>query len=91
MRKDTLLLDGLPEESIKYFVEELGSGSPEDRLVEFLWERAREAEGILKEALTHIEGSKGSEKPVFRCGLYLHAIQAETDPEISDEILAVLE
>ncbi len=57
----------------------------------FLSGRKREAEGILKEALTHIEGSKGSEKPVFRCGLYLQAIQAETCPDISDEILEILE
>jgi len=40
VRADTIFLDGLPESSISSFVKEFGIGSPEEKLVEFLWDRA---------------------------------------------------
>ncbi len=50
-----------------------------------------EAEEYLKEALTHIEGRKGREKPAFLCRLYLDVIKAQSDPESSSKILELLD
>ena len=57
----------------------------------FLSGMKREAEEYLKEALTHIEGRKGREKPAFRCRLYLDVIKAQSDPESSSKILELLD
>ncbi|MCD4700446.1 MAG: AAA family ATPase [Candidatus Aegiribacteria sp.] len=66
VRTDTVILDGLPENSIKSFVEELGTGSPEDRLVELLWERAGGVPLFLEQAIDYLSetgliDSSGSE------------------------------
>ncbi|MEN8208541.1 MAG: AAA family ATPase [Candidatus Fermentibacteria bacterium] len=54
IRTDTLTLDGLPETSIRSFVEELGKGSPEDKLLEFLWDRAGGVPLFLEQALDYL-------------------------------------
>ena len=47
----------------------------------------QEAEISLKKALSLTEGREGRGKRVFRCRLYLSAIKAETDPDLYNEIL----
>ncbi len=54
IRTDTVFLDGLPKTSIKTFVEELGSGSPEEKLVEFLWDRAGGVPLFLEQVIDYL-------------------------------------
>jgi len=54
VRTDTVFLDGLPETSIKSFVEELGVGSPDEKLVEFLWDRAGGVPLFLEQAIDYL-------------------------------------
>ena len=54
VRIDTLLLDGLPQASIKSFVEESGIGAPEEKLLEFLWDRAGGVPLFLEQAIDYL-------------------------------------
>jgi tetratricopeptide (TPR) repeat protein len=54
VKTDTIFLDGLPEHSIKSFVEELGAGSPNEALVEFLWDRAGGVPLFLEQAVDYL-------------------------------------
>jgi len=54
IRTDSVFLDGLPQNSIKSFVEELGIGSPEEKLVEFLWDRAGGVPLFLEQTIDYL-------------------------------------
>ena len=54
VRIDTLPLDGLPQASIKSFVEEFGIGAPEEKLLEFLWDRAGGVPLFLEQAVDYL-------------------------------------
>ncbi|MCK4806371.1 MAG: AAA family ATPase [Candidatus Aegiribacteria sp.] len=86
VRIDTVFLDGLPENSIKSFVEELGTGSPEDRLIEFLWDRAGGVPLFLEQAIDYLNETGSIES----CGseLLLKAPATEIPVSIRDMFIS---
>ncbi|NOQ23215.1 MAG: AAA family ATPase [Candidatus Aegiribacteria sp.] len=86
VRTDTVFLDGLPETSIKSFVEELGTGSPEDRLVEVLWDRAGGVPLFLEQAIDYLSETGSIES----CGseLLLKAPATEIPVSIRDMFIS---
>ena len=86
VRTDTLFLDGLPEASIKSFVEELGTGTPDEKLVEFLWDRAGGVPLFLEQAIDYLSET-GS---VQSCGseLLLKALASEIPVSIREMFIS---
>jgi tetratricopeptide (TPR) repeat protein len=62
VKTDTIFLDGLPERSIKSFVEELGAGSPNEDLVEFLWDRAGGVPLFLEQTVDYLSETGSIER-----------------------------
>lgn len=86
VKTDTIFLDGLPERSIESFVEELGAGSPEKQLVEFLWDRAGGVPLFLEQAIDYLSETGSIE--INGSELLLKIPVAETPVSIRDMFIS---